>query len=233
MADATPGALEQWTAVERYITDSMLPADPVMAGVLQECAKAGLPAINVGANQGKMLQLLAQIQGARRILEIGTLGGYSAIWLARALPVGGQLITLESEAAHAAVARANFERAGLNDVIDLRLGRAIDLLPKIAEAGEVPFDLVFIDANKDSIPEYFAWALRLSRPGSVIVVDNVIRNGAVLDANSSDADVQGVRRFNAMLLRETRVSGTALQTVGSKGYDGFALLLVTADLQFQ
>jgi predicted O-methyltransferase YrrM len=205
----------------------MLPADPVLKAALEDSNKAGLPPINVSANQGKMLQLLAQIRGARKILEIGTLGGYSTIWLARALPPDGRLLTLEFDPKHAAVARHNFERAGLGKLIELRLGRALDLLPNIAAAGEGPFDLIFIDANKDSIPEYFAWALKLSRRGSVIVIDNVIRNGAVVDANSSDTDVRGVRRFNELLINERRVSGTALQTVGSKGYDGFAVLLVT------
>jgi predicted O-methyltransferase YrrM len=229
MADSSPGPVEQWSAVERYITDSMLAPDPVLDSALADSVRAGLPAINVGPNQGKLLQLLAQICGARKILEIGTLAGYSTIWLSRALPANGRLITLEFEPKHAAVARANFERAGLNGLIDVRIGAATDLLPKIAAAGEGPFDLIFIDANKDSIPEYFAWALKLSRPGSVIVVDNVIRNGAVLDVNSTDKDVRGVRRFYELLRTERRVSATALQTVGSKGYDGFAVLLVTAE----
>jgi predicted O-methyltransferase YrrM len=226
MADASPGPVEQWAAVERYIVDSMIPADPALEAALAESEKAGLPPINVGANQGKFLQLLAQIRGARRMLEIGTLGGYSTIWLAQALPAGGKIITLEFQPKHAEVAQGNFARAGCADRIDLRVGNALELLPKIAAAGEGPFDLTFIDANKDSIPEYFTWALKLSRPGSVIIVDNVIRKGAVADASSTDKDVQGVRRFNAMLATEKRVSGTALQTVGSKGYDGFAVLLV-------
>lgn len=223
-----PCGLEQWTAVEHYMNEAMLPADPVLEGALLASNEAGLRPLNVAPNQGKLLQLLAQIHGAKKILEIGTLAGYSTLFLARAMPTGGQLITLEFEPKHAAVARTNFERAGLSGVIDVRVGPALESLPKIAAANEGPFDFVFIDANKDSIPEYFAWALKLTRPGSVIVVDNVVRNGAVVDANSSDPDVRGVRRFNELLRTEKRVSGTALQTVGSKGYDGFALLVVNA-----
>jgi predicted O-methyltransferase YrrM len=226
MADMNPGPVEQWASVERYIVDAMIPADPALEAALAESAKAGLPPINVGPNQGKFLQLLAQIQGAKRILEIGTLGGYSAIWLARALPVGGKLLSLELESTRAELARNNFVRAGCADRIEVRVGNALELLPKIAANGEGPFDLVFIDANKDGVPDYFTWALKLSRPGTVIVVDNVVRKGAVADASSTDRDVQGIRRFNAMLASENRVSGTALQTVGSKGYDGFAVLLV-------
>jgi len=227
MTDAPRVSTEVWAAVERQITDAMIPADSVMEAVLAASAAAGLPPINVGANQGKMLQVLAQVRGARRILEIGTLGGYSTIWLARALPPDGRLITLEFEPRHAEVARANFVRAGLEDLIDLRLGNALELLPRIADQAEGPFDLVFIDANKEAIPEYFAWALKLSRRGTVIVVDNVIRNGEVVDAASTDPGVRGVRRFFELLPLERRVSGTALQTVGAKGYDGFAVLLVT------
>ncbi|HEX2659682.1 MAG TPA: O-methyltransferase, partial [Polyangia bacterium] len=189
---------------------------------------AGLPAIQITPTMGKMLHLLARMQGARRILEIGTLGGYSTIWLARALPAGGRLVTLELEARHADVARANLQRAGLGDVVDLRLGRALDTLPRLqAEAGG-PFDLVFIDADKQSNPDYFQWALKLARVGSVIVVDNVIRDGAVIDAANREPAVEGVRRLNQMLGTEPRVSATALQTVGAKGYDGFALALVIA-----
>jgi predicted O-methyltransferase YrrM len=170
--------------------------------------------------------LLARAQGARVILEIGTLGGYSAIWLARALPEGGRLVTLEANPKYANVARANIAHAGLSDVIDLRLGRAQETLPRLAAEGEGPFDLVFIDADKVSTPEYFGWALNLTRRGSLIVVDNVVRSGAVSDAASDDPRVQGVRRFYEMLANEPRVSATAIQTVGSKGYDGFALALV-------
>lgn len=217
---------DQWTAVDRYITDALVPADPVLEAALQASTDAGLPAINVAPNQGKLLHLLARIHGARTILEIGTLGGYSTIWLARALPAGGRLVTLELDPKHAEVARANFVRAGLADLIELRLGRALDTLPGLAAEKHGPFDLIFIDADKVSIPEYFAWALKLSRPGTVIIVDNVVRKGAVVDATSSDPSVQGVRRFNQLLSAEKRVSATSLQTVGSKGYDGFTLAVV-------
>ncbi len=219
----------QWTAVDRYITDLLVPADAALDAALEASALAGLPPIHVSPNQGKLLLLLAQIRGARTILEIGTLGGYSTIWLARGLSAGGRLISLEADAKHAAVARANLARAGLGKTVDVRLGRALDTLPQIAAEGVGPFDLVFIDADKPSTAEYFAWALTLSRRGSVIVVDNVVRNGAVADATSGDASVQGIRRFNEVLAAERRVSATAIQTVGSKGYDGFALALVLAD----
>lgn len=227
MADDTPGPLEQWTAVDRYFTDLLVRPDPVLDEAQEASVAAGLPRIAVSASQGKFLHLLARIQGARTILEIGTLGGYSTIWLARALPADGRLITLELDPKHADVARACFARAGLTGMIDLRLGRALDTLPQLAAEKHGPFDLIFIDADKEGIPDYFEWALKLSRPGSVIVVDNVVRKGAVVDAASCDSAVQGVRRFNRMLAAEPRVSATALQTVGSKGYDGFALLLVT------
>jgi predicted O-methyltransferase YrrM len=220
---------EQWTAVDRYFTDLLVTPDAALEAALQASAAAGLPSIHVSPNQGKLLHLLARVQGARRILEIGTLGGYSAIWLARALPAGGQLITLEADPRHAEVARANLARAGLAEVVDLRLGQALQTLPQLVAEGRDPFDLIFLDADKRNYPEYFAWALRLSRRGSVIVVDNVVRKGAVIDASSGDPDVQGVRRFNELLAAEPRVSATAIQTVGSKGYDGFALALVTAD----
>ncbi len=228
MADAAQNSTELWAAVESYISDAMIAADPVLEAVLQASAAAGLPPINVGANQGKFLQLLARIRGARTILEIGTLGGYSTIWLARALPADGQLITLEFAPMHAEVARANFQRAGLADVIEVRLGRAQDSLRQLEKEKAGPFDLIFIDADKASIPNYFTAALNLSTAGTVIVVDNVVRKGAVLEAKSSDPDIQGVRRFNEIVRRESRVSGTTLQTVGSKGHDGFAVLLVVA-----
>ncbi|WP_433936206.1 O-methyltransferase [Sorangium cellulosum] len=222
-------AQEQWSAVDRYITDLLVPADAALDGALETSAAADLPAINVAPNQGKLLHLLARIQGARAILEIGTLGGYSTIWLAWALPAGGRLITLESNPKHAEVARANLERAGLADVVELRLGRALDTLPALAAEGGGPFDFIFIDADKPSNPDYFAWALKLSRRGSVIVVDNVVRRGAVVDPESADPNVQGARRLAELLAVEPRVSATAIQTVGSKGYDGFAVALVTAD----
>jgi predicted O-methyltransferase YrrM len=218
---------EQWTAVDRYINDLLVPSDPALDSALDDSAAAGLPAINVTANQGKLLQLLARLQGARSILEIGTLGGYSTIWLARALPANGRLITLEADAKHAEVARANIRRAGLDRIVDLRLGRALDTLPQLAAEGRGPFDLIFVDADKPSIPDYFRWALKLSRRGSLIIVDNVVRKGEVVDSASKDPNVQGVRRFNELVAAEPRVSATTIQTVGSKGYDGFTLALVT------
>ncbi|MEH2297228.1 O-methyltransferase [Nostoc sp.] len=220
---------EQWTAVDRYFTDLFVPPDPALDAALQTSAAAGLPPHNVSPNQGKLLLLLAQIQRARTILEIGTLGGYSTIWLARALPSDGRLITLEADPKHAEVARANIAHAGLSDIVDLRLGQALSTLPQIAAEGNSPFDLIFIDADKPNNPHYFAWALNLSRRGSLIIADNVVRNGAVIDQSSSDPSVQGVRRFNELLASEPRVSATAIQTVGSKGYDGFAIAIVTTD----
>jgi predicted O-methyltransferase YrrM len=220
---------DQWTAVDRYITDLFVSPDLALDAALEASDAAGLPPINVSPSQGKLLHLLARAMGAQNILEIGTLGGYSAIWLARALPAGGRLVTLEVDAKHAEVARANFARAGLADLVELRLGRALDTLPQLAADARGPFDLIFIDADKQNNPAYFAWALKLSRRGSLIVVDNVVRSGTVLDTDSGDPGVQGVRTLNAMLAAEPRVSATAIQTVGSKGHDGFALALVTAD----
>ncbi len=219
---------DQWTAVDRYISDTLVGNDPVLDAALRDSDAAGLPAIHVSQNQGKFLQLLAQGMNARRILEIGTLGGYSTIWLARALPAGGRLISLEFEARHADVARANIARAGLADVVEVRTGRALELLPKILAESTGPFDLIFIDADKLSYPDYFAWALRLSRVGTMIVADNVVRKGGVLDKGSSDPGVMGVRRMNELIASEPRVSATAIQTVGSKGYDGFMIARVAA-----
>lgn len=215
-----------WTSVDSYLCDLLVPADPALDDALQASAAAGLPAIQVAPNQGKLLSLLARITGARNILEIGTLGGYSTIWLARALPPEGRVVTLEANPKHAEVARANFLRAGVDRQIDLRLGLALDALKRISEEGVEPFDLVFIDADKANIPEYFGFALDLTRRGGLIIVDNVIRNGKIVDADSADPDIQGVRRFNERIAREPRVSATAIQTVGSKGYDGFAFVLV-------
>ncbi len=222
-------AKEQWSAVDRYITDLLVPIDAALDAALEASAAAGLPAINVAPNQGKLLQILARAVGARNILEIGTLGGYSTIWLALALPEGGRLVTLEADPKHADVARANFARAGLADIVELRLGRALDMLPRLAAEGRGPFDLIFIDADKPGNPDYFAWALELARSGSLIIVENVVRNGAVADPASSDAGVQSVRRLNEMMATEPRISATAIQTVGSKGYDGFAIALVLAE----
>jgi predicted O-methyltransferase YrrM len=220
---------ELWTAVDRYITDALVPSDPALDAALSESDQAGLPSIQVAANQGKFLALLATIRGAKNILELGTLGGYSTIWLARTLPAGGRLITLEAEPKHAEVARANIARAGLGDRVQVRLGRALDTLPLLEREGVGPFDFVFIDADKANIPAYFEWSLKLTRPGSVIVVDNVVRKGNVIDPTTTDANVQGVRRFNELLARTRRVSATTVQTVGSKGYDGFTLALVTGE----
>ena len=220
---------ELWTAVDRYISDLLVHSDPALDKVLQQSAAAGLPPIAVTPNLGKLLYLLARIQGAKRILEIGTLAGYSTIWLARALPPDGRLITLEADARHAEIARTNIARAGLADVVELRQGSALDTLPQLAAEGSGPFDLIFVDADKESSPDYFAWSLKLSRRGSVLVFDNVVRDGAVIDPANTSPSVQGIRRFNELLAAEPRVSATAIQTVGSKGYDGFAIALVTAD----
>ena len=218
---------EEWTAVDNYITDCFVPGDPALEAALAASDAAGLPSINVAPNQGKLLMLLARAIGARRILEIGTLGGYSTIWLARGLSPNGRLITLEANPAFAEVARANIARAGLGETVEGRVGRAIDTLPGLA--AESPFDLIFIDADKSGTPGYFQWAVRLSRRGSLIIVDNVVREGAILDAASDDPNVQGMRRFFELAATDPRVSGTALQTVGSKGHDGLAILLVTAE----
>jgi predicted O-methyltransferase YrrM len=222
-------AENQWSAVDHYITDLFVPADPALDAALQATAEAGMPLINVAPNQGQLLHILARAHGARTILEVGTLGGYSTIWLARALPPGGHLITLEADPKHAEVARANIARAGLAEVVEVRLGKALDTLPQLAAEGIGPFDLVFIDADKENTAAYFEWAMKLTRRGSLIITDNVIRNGAVIDAASTDANVQGVRRFLTALAAEPRVTATAIQTVGSKGYDGLAFAVVTAD----
>jgi len=218
---------QTWTAVDRYVDDLLVGHDAALEAALQASAQAGLPAINVAPSQGKLLNLLARVLGARAILEIGTLGGYSTIWLARALPADGRLVTLEIDATHAEVARANIAHAGLSQRVQLRLGPALDTLAQLAAERAGPFDLSFIDADKPNIPAYFKWALQLSRPGSLIVVDNVVRDGAVIEAASLDASVQGVRRLNELMASEPRVSATTIQTVGAKGYDGFALALVT------
>jgi predicted O-methyltransferase YrrM len=217
---------QTWTAVDRYLDDLLVGHDAALEAALQASVEAGLPPINVAPTQGKLLYLLARIRRARAILEIGTLGAYSTIWMARALPEDGRLITLEIDPKHAELARANVARAGLANRVEVRLGRALDSLAKLAADRQGPFDLTFIDADKPNIPGYFKWALRLSRPGSLIVVDNVVRNGAVIETDSLDASVQGVRQFNELMAAEPRVSATTIQTVGAKGYDGFALALV-------
>ena len=215
---------EQWTAVDGYFAGQLIASDPALDAALRSSAQANLPSIQVAPNQGKLLHLLAQSIGAQRILEIGTLGGYSTIWLARALPPSGKLITLEFNPAHADVARKNMAAANLGHLVEVRVGKALDTLPQLTG----PFDLIFIDADKVNMPGYFTWSLKFSRPGTLIVADNVVRKGAVIDEHSTDESVQGVRRLVDMISKEKRVSATALQTVGSKGYDGFILARVIA-----
>ena len=213
---------ETWSAVDDYFIDLLAPEDDALRAAREASDAAKLPAINVTAPQGKLLQLLALACGAKRILEIGTLAGYSAIWLARALPPGGRLVTLESVAKHAEVARANLARAGLADRVEVKLGAALSTLPTLS----APFDFIFIDADKEAYVEYLAASIALSRPGTLIVADNVVRDGAILDPDSPDARVQGIRRFNLALAAERRITATAIQTVGGKGYDGFAVARV-------
>jgi predicted O-methyltransferase YrrM len=225
---------QRWTAVDGYIAEHLLPADAALDAAVTDSVAAGLPSISVTPNQGKLLQLLACMQGARTILELGTLGGYSTIWLARALAPGGRLITLEAEPRYAEIARANIARAGLAELVELRVGPALQTLPELHAEGAGPFDLIFIDADKQNYPGYFEWSLRLSRPGTLIVGDNVVRDGAIIDPDADDPKyghgvIKGVRRFYEMAAAEVEegtVSATAIQTVGAKGYDGFALVLV-------
>ena len=219
---------DKWTAVDRYITDTLRLTDPSLEAAQKANADAGLPSIDVTPSQGKLLHLLALTKGARRILEIGTLGGYSTIWLARALPAGGRLITLEVEPKHAEVARANIDRAGFGGVVEVRLGVAAESLAQLHQEGTGPFDLIFIDADKQNIPTYLDWGLKLARRGTLIVTDNVVREGAIVDAASTDSAVQGVRTMFERMAVGPRLSATVIQTVGSKGYDGFTLALVVA-----
>jgi predicted O-methyltransferase YrrM len=216
-----------WTTVDDYISGQLAPPDAALNAALEASAAAGLPAINVSPNQGKLLHILARLVAARSILEIGTLGGYSTIWMARALAPGGRLVTLEADPRHAELARANIEGAGLQNVVDVRVGKALDLLPNLEADGLGPFDLTFIDADKANTPGYFTWALKLARIGALLVVDNVVRKGAVADRATRDPDVQGMQRFLEMAAAERRVTATAIQTVGGKGYDGFSVVLVT------
>lgn len=209
--------------VDTYIAQLTAPEDEALQQTDRSLAEAGLPAIAVSANQGKFLHVLARIANARRILELGTLAGYSTIWMARALPPNGKLITIEFDPHHANVAQQNLDRAGLSDVIEIRVGAALDVLPQLEAEGVEPFDMVFIDADKPPYPEYFDWAVRLCRPGALIVADNVIRNGAVLDENHPDERVQGVHRLNTSLTTRTDVSATILQLVGVKEYDGMVI----------
>lgn len=217
---------QQWSAVDNYLVETLIPNDPLLSQVLENNQRAGLPAIDVAANQGQFLALLVRMTGAKRILEIGTLGGYSTIWMARELPVDGELLTLEADAHHAAVARENFRLAGVDDRVAVLEGPALASLEKLGD--RPPFDLIFIDADKPNNPNYLRWALRYSRPGTVIVGDNVVRDGEVTNPDSADDRVQGVREFIAMMGSDPRLTVTALQTVGSKGWDGFTLAWVNA-----
>jgi predicted O-methyltransferase YrrM len=217
---------ETWSAVEDYFSQMVVRPDAALEAAAAASQQAGLPPIAVAPPEGKLLHLLARLTGAKRILEIGTLAGYSTIWLARALAPGGKLVTLEIDLKHAAIAEENIARAGLAGVVDLRLGPALETLPRLEAEGIGPFDLTFIDADKPSNPDYFRWALKLSRPGSLIIVDNVVRKGRVVEADSGDENVEGVRRMLELIAAEKRVSATVLQTVSSKGYDGFVVALV-------
>jgi len=218
---------ELWSAVDGYICERLLEPDPVLEAAVAASELAGMPPIAVTANQGKLLELLVRIHGARRVLELGTLGGYSTIWLARGLAEGGRAVTLELNAGYAAVAKANIARAGLADVVDLRVGPALETLAAMHAAGEEAFDLIFIDADKQNYPGYLEWSLRLSRRGTVLIGDNVVRSGGIVDPENKDGVVEGVRRFYELLAEEPRVEATAVQTVGDKGHDGFALGVVT------
>jgi predicted O-methyltransferase YrrM len=219
---------ETWTAVDDYVAGLLAPHDEALEAALRASEEAGLPAIQVSPPQGKLLYLLAKSIGARQILEFGTLGGYSTIWLGRAIPAGGRLITLEAEPLNAGVAGRNIERAGLGDLVDLRVGPALDQLPQLEAEGAGPFDLTFIDADKIHTPDYFSWALDHSRLGSLIVCDNVVRFGGLADPDSDDPSIPAQRRLHEMLAAEPRVEATTIQTVGGKGYDGFSLALVVA-----
>jgi predicted O-methyltransferase YrrM len=218
---------ETWTAVDDYVTGLLAPHDEALEAAIAASAEAGLPSIQVSPPQGKLLGLLARSIGARSALEFGTLGGYSTIWLGRALPeADGRLITLESDPGYAEVAGANLERAGLGELVDIRVGPALETLPALEQEGAGPFDLVFIDADKVHTPEYFAWSVERTRPGGLIVADNVVRGGALLDESDPDPAIPAQRRFHEMLAAEPRVEATTIQTVGGKGYDGFAIALV-------
>ena len=219
---------ELWTDVDRYLSELLVPPDPALDASLKASIRAGLPEIQISPVQGMLLHLLARGQGAQRILEIGTLGGYSTIWLARALPADGKLVTLELDPAHAEVARENVARAGLAERVEVRVGPAAETLPQLAAEGH-RFDFVFIDADKTGYPEYFEWALALSHRGTMMVADNVVREGEVKDRRSKDENVKAVRRFLEKVAGQPRVKGTVMQTVGSKGYDGFAIVLVVTD----
>jgi predicted O-methyltransferase YrrM len=218
---------ETWTAVDDYVVASLLPPDPVLGAALRRSVEAGLPAIQVSSPQGKLLMLLARSIGARRILEVGTLGAYSTIWLARGMAADGHLDTLEIDPVHAETARANLDAAGLAARVEVHLGRGVETLARLTEQGVAPYDLVFVDADKPSNADYVRAALDVSHPGTVIVIDNVVREGAVVNATSADPNVLGVRRLNELLASEPRLDATTIQTVGHKGYDGFTFALVT------
>jgi predicted O-methyltransferase YrrM len=222
---------DTWSAVDHYIEERIVGADAALEAALESSAEAGLPAINVSPPQGKLLMMLAQLRGARSALEVGTLGGYSAIWIARGLAPGGRLVTLESNSVHANVARSNLVRAGVADRVEVRVGPARETLPTLMGDVRVPFDLTFIDADKPNNATYFDWAVKLSRPGSLIVVDNVVRGGAVVDHTNDDPSVRGTRELFDRLRTDTRVTCTAIQTVGIKGYDGFVLAVVKPQQQ--
>lgn len=215
-----------WASVDGYIVEALFEADPALDAVLAANHDHGLPAIDVSPAQGKLLSLLARMQGAKKVLEIGTLGGYSTIWMARALPVDGKVVTLELDPHHASVARSNFERAGVSDRVELRVGPALQSLAALGAENAGPFDFIFIDADKPNNPHYLSWAMRLSRPGTVIVCDNVIRDGAVVNEDGRDANVEGARAAFSFIGSDKRLEGTAIQTVGAKGYDGFAIAIV-------
>jgi predicted O-methyltransferase YrrM len=217
---------DQWTAVDRYLEQAFALADPALDAAIEASRAAGMPQIQVAPNQGRLLQLLALANGSRHILEIGTLAGYSTIWLARALPTGGRLVTLELDPKHAAVAAANLARASVAHLVDLRVGPAIESLRRLASEGAAPFDLVFVDADKAGMPAYFEWSLKLAAPGALLVFDNVVRDGAVADPASADPSVRGVRRLHEMLAAEPRVLATTIQTVGVKGWDGLTIARV-------
>jgi predicted O-methyltransferase YrrM len=219
---------EQWNAMDEFLASRLLTPDAALDAALQASAAAGLPAINVAPNQGKLLHLLAKLRGARRILELGTLGGYSTIWLARALPSDGRLISLEANPDHAKVARANIEHAGLSGIVSIVIGAAVQTLERFVTDGVEPFDMIFLDADKKSYPEYLRLSLQLSRPGTVIVADNVIRRGEIADLASTDPDVAGLHGFFRLLAANPRLDSTAIQTVGSKGWDGFSVSIVSA-----
>jgi predicted O-methyltransferase YrrM len=217
---------ELWTAVDQYINNIAIGGDAALEAASEAAVAAQLPPISVTPAHGKLLHLMARAQSARRILEIGTLAGYSTIWLARAVPAGGRVVTLEANPMHADIARANLTRAGVADRVDIRLGKALETLPQLAVEKQDPFDFAFIDADRMNLAEYFDWAVKLAHAGSVIIVDNVVRKGGVIDASSEDANIKGVRRFAERLSADSRVTATMVQTVSAKGYDGFAMALV-------